>query len=115
MMGMADDATPGGLLMLAATIELAVLVVVIVVLKWRASKAPVIDAIEVELTHEELRLVSDALDSHVYWQLSDERYRSDGIVIGEGSDDPAARSEIERCEELRERVDEIAARLNISH
>ena len=98
-----------------AAIELAAFVVIIVVLTWRASKAPTSRTVEVVLAREELRLVSDALDSHVYWQLSDEKYRSEGLVVGEGSDDPAARAEIERCEELRERVDEIAARLNICH
>ena len=34
--------------------------------------------VDVQLTRREPSLVCEALDSHVYWQLSDERYRRDG-------------------------------------
>lgn len=50
----------------------------------------------IRVTSREYRLIVDALDSHAYWQLSDERYRRDGFVEDPGTDDP------ESAEELRE-------------
>jgi len=40
------------------------------------------------LKPEQLQLLDEALDSHAYWQLSDEQYRDDGAVVDPGSDDP---------------------------
>lgn len=41
----------------------------------------------------------EALESHVYWQLSDQHYRNNGFVIAPGSDDPDMRRQIiEACE-----------------
>ena len=51
----------------------------------------------IRLTREQLALVLEALDSHVYWQLSDERYRDSGFVYGKGSDDPDAKNESPRA------------------
>lgn len=61
------------------------------------SKAP---KITIELTQEQLALVLEALDSHEYWQLSDELYRDDGFVRGKGSDDPAKQKAIRRVRAL---------------
>ena len=38
-------------------------------------------------TKDEWALIHEALDSHVYWELSDQHYRKDGEVVGLGSDD----------------------------
>ncbi|MGH9238786.1 MAG: hypothetical protein ACRD3G_12175 [Vicinamibacterales bacterium] len=40
------------------------------------------------LKPEQLQLLDEALDSHAYWQLSDEVYRDNGAVNPPGSDDP---------------------------
>jgi hypothetical protein len=39
------------------------------------------------LTDEQIAMLTEAIDSHVYWQLSDEHYRRDGAVDEPGSDD----------------------------
>jgi hypothetical protein len=39
------------------------------------------------LTDDQIAILTEAIDSHVYWQLSDETYRRDGYVEGPGSDD----------------------------
>lgn len=44
--------------------------------------------LDVRLTADELALVCNALDSHVYWQLSEPEFRSSGLVSGPGSDEP---------------------------
>jgi hypothetical protein len=46
------------------------------------------------LTEDEIALLRAALDSHAYWQLSDEHYRNDGCVNEPGSDDPDAAQDI---------------------
>jgi len=51
------------------------------------------------LNSDAVRTLREALDSHVYWQLSDERYRNNGYVSAPGSDDPDALTKIwEACE-----------------
>ena len=60
---------------------------------------------------DELRLLDSALDSHVYWQLSDPAYRNDGDVRNPGSDDPETVKEISKARRLRRFVQmEIAQR-----
>ena len=56
------------------------------------------------LSQKDLDLLVEALDSHVYWQLSDQRYRSNADVIQPGSDDPDQAAEIEACVDLSERL-----------
>lgn len=56
------------------------------------------------LTSDELALVVDALDSHVYWQLSDPDHRRSGSVSGEGSADPDAAREIRDATALHDRL-----------
>jgi hypothetical protein len=41
-----------------------------------------------DLTRDDLDRILAALDSHVYWQLSDQHYRNDASVLNPGSDDP---------------------------
>lgn len=58
----------------------------------------------IPLTLAEIRLLLDGLDSHVYWDLSDEACRSSGFVVGDGSDDPEHRAEILRARDLAQRL-----------
>lgn len=60
--------------------------------------------IAVELTPAEIALLAEALDSHAYWQLSDEEYRDSGFVYDPGSDDAEAAEEIKVCEALEARL-----------
>lgn len=57
-----------------------------------------------QLNDHEVSLVFDALDSHAYWTISEEHYRSNGYVIAPGADDP------ELVEYLRE-IDALCVRL----
>ena len=60
-----------------------------------------------QLSPEDLDRIIEALDSHVYWQLSEPQYRSNADVLEPGSDDPDVATEIEACREL-------AARMNVA-
>lgn len=46
--------------------------------------------VTVALTQVQLALIVEALDSHKYWQVSDESQRNDGFVYFEPDDDNAA-------------------------
>jgi hypothetical protein len=50
-----------------------------------------------------------AIDSHIYWQLSDERYRANGAVLEPGSDDPDIAAEIVAFEELQDQLNDADA------
>jgi hypothetical protein len=56
------------------------------------------------LDTDDLRLLIDALDSHVYWQLSDREYRRDGLVHPPGADDPKTAELIVRAQALADRL-----------
>lgn len=58
----------------------------------------------VDLTSVELTLLCEALDSHVYWQLSDCHYRNDGYVREPGSDDAEAAATIRAATALEEKL-----------
>jgi hypothetical protein len=58
-----------------------------------------------DLSREDLDRILAALDSHVYWQLSDQHYRNDASVLKPGSDDPEQAAEIAACRELAGRLD----------
>jgi len=58
-------------------------------------------------TADELKVILEALDSHVYWQLSDEKYRSDGFVEDPGSDDPEQAALIVEANALHGRIEGI--------
>lgn len=60
---------------------------------------------KIEVTNEELGLILSALDSHAYWQLSDENYRDSGYVQEPGSDDPETAEEITAVEALTEKLE----------
>jgi hypothetical protein len=77
---------------------------------------------EVPLTNADISLLIEALDSHEYWQLSDQAWRHSGAVILPSddlslwADRPApneeereAISEIERCRALADRLRSVAA------
>jgi hypothetical protein len=59
----------------------------------------------VSLTPDETHLVSEAFDSHIYWQLSEENYRNSGNVIPPGADDPEVVEAIEKAERLQARFE----------
>lgn len=61
-------------------------------------------AIVVELTPDEIGLLTDALDSHEYWQLSEDQYRSSGYVMEPGSDDEENAEAIQDCNLLGARL-----------
>jgi hypothetical protein len=56
------------------------------------------------LTQAQRMQVVEAIDSHIYWQLSDDRYRANGSVIEPGSDDPAVAAEIVAFEALQDEL-----------
>jgi hypothetical protein len=56
------------------------------------------------LTAEELTLLCEALDSHVYWQLSDRHFRNNGYVGEPDSDDAEAASAIRAANALEEKL-----------
>jgi hypothetical protein len=58
----------------------------------------------IAVTPRELETLMDALDSHRYWQLSDEHHRNNGYVDDVGSDEPEMRTQIRRCTKLEERL-----------
>ena len=57
-----------------------------------------------EVSPEDLDRIIEALDSHVYWQLSDQHYRNDADVVEPGSDDPNQAAEIGACRELADKL-----------
>ena len=59
---------------------------------------------QLELSARDLERIIEALDSHVYWQLSDQHYRSNGDVLEPGSDDLEQAAEIEECRELAHKL-----------
>lgn len=61
----------------------------------------------VEVTPEQLELLVEALDSHTYWQLSDEQYRNNGYVSEKGSDDPEKRAQIEQTRKLAYQLEQL--------
>lgn len=59
---------------------------------------------KIDLSPEDVDLITEALDSHAYWQLSEDQYRNDGVVQPPGSDDPDDAAVIARCEDLAARL-----------
>jgi len=47
----------------------------------------------IELDDHQVHLLREALDSHLYWQVSDEQFRDSGYVFAPVSDDPEKRAE----------------------
>jgi hypothetical protein len=63
-------------------------------------------AFTLALTEAKARFLIEALDSHEYWQLSDEQYRDSGYVHDPGSDDPERAEEIEFGRQLVTEIEE---------
>jgi len=61
--------------------------------------------ITLTLTIEQVELLKQGLDSHRYWQLSDEEYRSGGFVREPGSDDEERAEEIAAVDALEHELD----------
>lgn len=61
--------------------------------------------IQLSLSENDVRLLLDGLDSHEYWELSDEDCRSSGFVYGAGSADPEKREQIRRVRALFTRIE----------
>ena len=62
------------------------------------------DEVTVSLTHEEVMLLVDALDSHEYWQLSESHERNDGystVEDGESADVDAVRALMSKLQNQR--------------
>ncbi len=57
------------------------------------------------LSGANLDLLIEALDSHIYWQLSSEQYRNSGYVRDPGSDDDGAVAEIKAARRLMARLE----------
>lgn len=60
------------------------------------------------LTHSQKIDIIEAIDSHIYWQLSDEWYRANGAVLPPGSDDPQIAAKIAACEALQDELNDAA-------
>jgi hypothetical protein len=58
------------------------------------------------LTHAQRTQIIEAIDSHIYWQLSDDRYRANGSVLEPGSDDPEVVAQIIACEALQDELND---------
>ena len=63
------------------------------------------DVLALSVTRAELELISAALDSHIYWELSDQQYRNSGLVTSPGADDEETAEAIREAEALLNRVD----------
>jgi hypothetical protein len=63
----------------------------------------------VTLTPAQITKIVEAIDSHIYWQLSDECYRANGAILEPGSDDPDVAAEIAAFEALQDKLNDAAA------
>ena len=61
------------------------------------------------LTTAQRAQIVAAIDSHIYWQLSDERYRANGAVREPGSEDPEFAAEISAFEALQNELNDAGA------
>lgn len=59
------------------------------------------------LNTDALSTIRDALESHVYWQLSDPQYRNNGYVLAPATDDSDKLQEIVACCELAREIDKV--------
>ena len=61
------------------------------------------------LTQAQRAQLVEAIDSHIYWQLSDELYRANGAVREPGSDDPEVAAEIAAFDALQNKLSDAGA------
>lgn len=64
----------------------------------------------ITLTNQDLSTVCSALDSYIYWELSDRQYRNSGYVEEPGSDDPDSAAEIAAATKLLIRLERLSNR-----
>lgn len=57
-------------------------------------------ATTVELTDPQMELLLAALESHAYWQVSEEKYRNNGYVYAPGADDPDTADDLQEIDRL---------------
>lgn len=75
---------------------------------------PKFDLAGVKLSKEQLQIIVSALDSHVYWELSDEGNRNNGFAFegepdeDEDDDAKAARLEIKKANKLHDLFEKLA-------
>jgi hypothetical protein len=72
---------------------------------------PSTETLAVPLTPDELDLLCAALDSHIYWELTDETNRDSGYAGSPGTDDETT-AEIEAAESLLRRLEERRRAIN---
>lgn len=72
---------------------------------YAADLQAALEALRAPVDQEALGILVEALDSHAYWQLSDENYRDSGYVQEPGSDDPELVDALARVNELHERLE----------
>jgi hypothetical protein len=56
----------------------------------------------ISLTSDQVSMLREAIDSHIYWQLSEPIYRRNGDVADPGSDEPDVAAEIQAYREFDE-------------
>ena len=61
------------------------------------------------LTPAQRARIVEAIDSHIYWQLSDHFCRANGSVHEPGSDDPDVAAEIVAFEALQDALNDAGA------
>lgn len=54
----------------------------------------------VELTDPQMELLLASLESHAYWQVSEEKYRNNGYVYAPGADDPDVADDLQEIDQL---------------
>lgn len=72
---------------------------------------PTTSSVILSFDARDLDLLIDALDSHMYWELSDREYRGDGFVHGAGAFDSETIVLIDRARALADRLRHESRRL----
>lgn len=63
------------------------------------------------LSADEIGLLREALDSHMYWQLSSEDNRDSGYVVDIDAEDEDTRDELREAERLEEALAKVQAEI----
>lgn len=71
---------------------------------YQADVIAVREALLAPVSQDDLGVLVEALDSHAYWQLSDEKYRDSGYVQSPGSDDLETAAVLAEVTALQERL-----------
>lgn len=62
----------------------------------------------IDLTDAELHVLTEAIDSLVYWQLSEPHYRDSGYVRDPGTDEPEIAEQIAFARALEAKLEALA-------